>query len=128
MAQREQSYAVARTMHLPVENGDPDPDRLILERVREQAQIVAWLRARDAQSSSRARSAASERRYSRRVETSAGQFPGSTTTTVETDRTQEHVLSTMYRAERGSILDDVLAKAIAAGVARRHVELAEAAG
>jgi hypothetical protein len=123
MAQREQSYAIARTMHLPVDDGPVDPDRLILERVREQAQIVAWLRheVQQLEPTELIRSA----RFSRRVETSAGAFPG-TTTTVETG-TQEHVLSTMYRAER-KILDDVLAKAIAAGVARRHVELAEQQG
>lgn len=121
MAQREQAYAIARTMHLPVD--DADPDQLILELVREQAGIVAWLReeVRKLDPGELVRST----RYVRRVDTSAGQFPGQTTTTEA--GAAEHVLSQMYARERRT-LADVLAKAVQAGVARRHVELAEQQG
>lgn len=122
MAQREQAYAAARTMDLAVD-GQDDPDRLMLDRVREQARIVAWLR-QEVQALTPGDLIRSSR-YVRRVDTTAGQFPGTTTTT-EAGAT-EHVLSQMYRAER-RILDDVLAKVNAAGVARRHVELAEQQG
>lgn len=123
MAQREQAYAEARTMALDVTGDDVDPEDLILGRVREQAGIVAWLRGQVQALTPDAlvRSA----RYARRTATTAGQYPGETTTT-ETGAA-EHVLSQMYARER-RILDDLLAKVIGLGIARRHVEVAEAQG
>jgi hypothetical protein len=122
MAQREAAYATARTLHLDVDGGG-DVEDLLLGRVREQAGIVAWLReeVRALTGDALVRTA----RYSRRVTTSAGAFPGETTT-VETG-TQEHILSIMYARER-KILDDLLVRVTGLGLARRHVEVAEAQG
>jgi hypothetical protein len=124
MARREAAYATARTMHLDVDDDDETtPEERILGRVREQSRIVAWLREEVQRLTPDAliRSA----RYARRVEATAGAFPGTTTTT-ETG-TQEHVLSQMYARER-RIYDDLLAKVISLGIAKRHVELAKEQG
>lgn len=123
MAEREAAYATARTLHLPVDDPDADPDTLILDLVREQASVVAWLRdaVRALPPDALIRSA----RYARRVDTSAGQFPGVTTTT-ETGAV-EHVLSQMYARER-RIFADLLVKVSALKINRRHVELAEEQG
>jgi hypothetical protein len=122
MAQREAAYATARTMALDLD-GDLTPEELLLGRVREQAGIVGWLREEVQRLTPEAlvRSA----RYARRAETTAGQFPGTTTTT-ETGAA-EHVLSQMYARER-RILDELLVKVVGLGIARRHVELAEEQG
>jgi hypothetical protein len=121
MARRERAYATARTLHLDVDDGDPDA--LLLALVREQASVVAWLReqVRDLTPDALIRSA----RYSRRVATTAGAFPGETTT-VETG-TQEHVLSQMYSREK-RVYADLLVKVAGLGIAKRHVELAKEQG
>lgn len=121
MAEREQAYALARTLHLPVDQGDPDV--LLLELVREQAGVVAWLReeVRRLTPAALVRSA----RYARTVETTAGQHPGMTTTT-ETGAV-EHVLSAMYARERRTYAD-LLVKVAGLGIARRQVQLAEDQG
>lgn len=123
MAQREAAYAAARTLHLPVDDPDADPDTLILGLVREQASVVAWLR--DAVRALPADALVRSARYARRVDTSGGQFPGTTTTT-ETGAV-EHVLSQMYARER-RIFADLLVKTSALKINRRHVELAEEQG
>lgn len=123
MADREAAYAAARTLHLPVDDPDADPAAMLLDLVRAQGGIVAWLREEVAALTPDALVRGT--RYVRRVATTAGQYPGETTTT-EAGAT-EHVLSQMYARER-RIYADILAKAIAAGVARRHVELAEQQG
>jgi hypothetical protein len=121
MATREAAYDLARTMHLPVD--DADPDLLLLALVREQAGVVAWLReqvqALDA--ALLVRSA----RFGRRVETNAGQFPG--VTTITETASFEHVLSQMYARER-RIYADLLVKVAGLGIAKRHVELAREQG
>lgn len=121
MAAREQQYAAARTFGLPLEDGDPD--EILLLEVRRSAGIVAWLEQQIGEL--KASELARGTRYVRNVETTAGQFPGSTTTSEVGPG--EHVLSQMYARERRH-LADVCAKAITAGVARRHVELAEQQG
>lgn len=128
MAEREQQHAAVReiraTLHQPADDTQPvDPEAMILALVRQQAQIVGWLRAEVARLDPEALVRGT--RAVRRTVTSAGQFPGETTTTEA--GAAEHVLSVMYARER-RIYADVLAKAIQAGVARRHVELAESQG
>lgn len=121
MAERERAYATVRTLGLPLDEGDPD--QILLGEVRRSAGIVAWLEVRvgDLEPEQVIRGT----RHVRRVDTSAGQFPGSTTTTEAGPG--EHLWSQMYARERRH-LADVCAKAIAAGVARRHVQLAEEQG
>jgi hypothetical protein len=123
MADRELAYATARTLHLPADDPDADPSALMLALVREQAGIVAWLREEVGKLTPEALVRGT--RYVRRTTTTVGQFPGETTVT-EAGQT-EHVLSVMYARER-RIYADVLAKVIAAGIAQRHVDLAEQQG
>jgi hypothetical protein len=121
MAERERIYATARTLHLAIDQGDPDV--LLLGLVREQASVVAWLReqVRDLTPEALVRSA----RYSRRATTTGGE--GTTeTTTVETG-TQEHLLSQMYSREK-RIYADLLVKVAGLGIAARQVELAKEQG
>jgi hypothetical protein len=122
MARREAAYATARTLHLPVD-GDGDPDTLLLALVREQASVVAWLREQVQALTPDALVRGA--RYARRVEATAGAFPGTTTTT-ETG-TQEHVLSQMYSREK-RVYADLLVKVAGLGIAKRHVELAKEQG
>jgi hypothetical protein len=121
MAERERIYATARTLHLDIDQGDPDV--LLLGLVREQASVVAWLReqVRELTPEALVRSA----RYSRRATTTGGD--GTTeTTTVETG-TQEHLLSQMYSREK-RIYADLLVKVAGLGIAQHQVDLEEQRG
>jgi hypothetical protein len=121
MAQREQGYAAVRTYGLPLDDGEPDV--ILLQEVRRSAGIVAWLEQQVGDLT--AGDVIRGTKLVRQVETTAGAFPGRTTTSEAGPA--EHLWSQLYARERRH-LADVCAKAILAGVARRHVELAEDQG
>jgi hypothetical protein len=121
MAQREQGYAAVRTYGLPLDDGNPDD--ILLAEVRRSAGIVAWLEQQIA--ALPAGDVIRGTRLVRKVETSAGAFPGTTTTSEAGP--QEHLWSQLFARERRH-LADVCAKAIQAGIWHQHVELAEEQG
>lgn len=116
MAQREVAYATARSLGVPA---DVDPADGLLALVRETAGLVAWLREQAAALAPD--DLIRGTRYVRRTEGPDGPV------TVTEAGPGEHLWSVMYARERRNFAD-VCAKALAAGVAQRQVQLAEEQG